>query len=143
MSCAAYKDGVLAADTRAYGGSWQASPGQKAKIHLLEDGTRVAITSATVGAPDRFLAWLKAGAVPEEFGAGDPACSVLLVKPDGSVFLARDSLYFSGPLDCKQYAIGSGCDYALGAMAMGASAEDAVRIACQLDPHSGEPVQVL
>jgi hypothetical protein len=122
MSVIAYRDGVMAGDTRAYGGDWQASPGQKAKIHLLDDGTRVGITAAVVGQPERVLAWLRAGADPEAWGAGDMLCSVLMVKANGGVYLARDSLYFAGPIFCPYYAIGSGADFALGAMAMGATA---------------------
>lgn len=143
MSVVAYKDGVLAADSRAYGGSWQASPGQKAKIHQLADGTRVGITSSVIGMPDRVLAWLRGGGVPSDFGAGDMDCRVLMVKPNGDVYLGSGSPYLTGPIRCASYAIGSGCDFAMGAMAAGATAEEAVRIACRLDPNCGEPVMVL
>lgn len=143
MSVVAYRDGVMAADTRAYGGTWSASPGAKTKIHMLEDGTRVGITSSVVGQPERVAAWLRGGAIPEDWGAGDVLSSMLMVKPDGGVFLARDSLYFAGPIECTYYAIGSGSDYALGAMAMGASAARAVEIACELDPHCGGRVSVV
>lgn len=142
MSVVTYRDGVMAADSRAYGGNWQASPGQKTKIHQLEDGTRVGVTSAAVGQPERVVAWLRAGAIPEKWGSGDVLSSMLLVKPDGGVYLSRDSLYFAGPIHCEYYAIGSGADFALGAMAMGASAERAVEVACSLDPHCGAPVHV-
>lgn len=40
------------------------------------------------------------------------------------------------------WALGSGCDYALGAMAFGATALEAVRIASVLDKHTGDGVQV-
>ena len=66
-----------------------------------------------------------------------------MIKPDGSVFLADDSLYFSGPIECASYAIGSGALYAIGAMAEGASAERAVEVACMFDSHCGGPIVVL
>lgn len=143
MSVVAYKDGVLAADSKAYGGSWCASPGTKAKIHRLDDGTRFGVTSSVIGIPDRLVAWIKDGAVPEKWGTGEVDARILMVKPNGDVFLASNSLYFSGPLTCDCYAVGSGCDYALGAMLFGASAEDAVRVAMKLDPHCGGDVAVL
>ena len=43
----------------------------------------------------------------------------------------------------KLYAIGSGGKYALGAMAMGASAADAVKIASEMDPYTGLGVDVV
>lgn len=143
MSVIAFKHGVLAADSRAYGGNWQASPGQKTKIHLLADGSRVGITSAAIGTPERFLAWLRAGADPAKWTGDKPECRALMVKPSGEVFLASDSVHFSGPITSDCYAIGSGCDFAMGAMLAGASSEEAVRIACRLDPHCGEPVMTL
>jgi hypothetical protein len=40
------------------------------------------------------------------------------------------------------YAIGSGTKAALAAMHMGAGAEEAVKIACKVDPHTGGEIQV-
>jgi len=143
MSVVAYRDGVLAADSRAYGGKWCASPGAKRKIHRLEDGTRIGITSGIVGMPERFLAWLAAGADPKAWGEGAPDLRALIIKPGGEVFLVDDGLHFSGPIECEFYAIGSGGDFALGAMAAGMPAREAVGIACQFDQHCGGPVTVL
>ena len=42
----------------------------------------------------------------------------------------------------EYYAWGSGRDYALGAMAVGASADEAVEAACRHDPWSSEPMLV-
>ena len=143
MSIVAYKNGILAADSRAYGGDYQTSPGTKAKIHRLADGSRVGVTSAIIGMPERYVAWLNAGADPEKFGDPKPDCTVLLVKPNGDIFLADSGLYFSGPIKCEAHAIGSGAPIAVGAMAAGASAEEAVAIACRFDKHCGLPVMAL
>lgn len=143
MSIVVYKDGILAADTRAYGGRGQTSPGQKAKIHRLEDGTRVGIVSAVLGEPEKFLAWMKEGADRTKWTGDKPDLRALIIHPNGEVFLADDSIWFSGPIECATYAIGSGGDFALGAMAMGASAKQAVYVACDLDVHCGAPVQTL
>ena len=40
-------------------------------------------------------------------------------------------------------AIGSGGSAALGALHMGASLEDACKIACKVDKYSGEPIQIM
>lgn len=47
------------------------------------------------------------------------------------------------PLGVTKYAIGTGEDYARGAMAAGASAKRAVEIACEFDINSGMGVDVL
>lgn len=143
MSVVAFKEGILAADTCAYGGRGQASPGQKAKIHRLEDGTRVGIVSAVLGEPERFLAWMKDGEDRTKWTGDKPDLRALIIRPSGEVFLADDSIWFSGPIECATYGIGSGGDYAQGAMAMGASAKQAVYVACDLDPYCGAPVQTL
>lgn len=144
MSVVAFKGGILAADSRAYGGPGQGSPGRKNKIHRLKDGTRIGITSGILGMPERLVAWLEAGADAEKWGPDPgPDFRAFMVRPNGDVFLAHDSLYFSGPIVCETYAIGSGADAAKGAMLAGCSAEEAVRIACQIDQHCGEPVVVL
>jgi len=72
--------------------------------------------------PERYVAWLNAGADPAKFGDGSPDCCVLMVKPNGDVFIADGGLYLSGPIQCSMHAIGSGAKFALGAMAFGASA---------------------
>lgn len=47
------------------------------------------------------------------------------------------------PIKDLYYAVGSGAPYALGAMAMGASPEEAVAIAARFDPNTGGEVEVL
>lgn len=47
------------------------------------------------------------------------------------------------PIKDQFYAVGSGAPYALGAMAMGASPEEAVAIAARFDPNTGGEVEVL
>lgn len=143
MSVVAYKDGILAGDTKAYGGRGESSPGQKAKIHRLEDGTRVGIVSAVLGEPERFLAWMKGGEDRSNWTGDKPDLRALIIRPNGEVYIANDSIWFTGPIECATYAIGSGGDFAQGAMAMGATAQRAVYIACDLDPCSGPPVQIL
>lgn len=132
----------MASDSRAYGGSYQASPGAKRKVHRLPDSSLVGITSAKLGEPNRFLEWLRAGADRGAWQGEAPDLRALLVKPDGTLWLADCSLVFSGPITAEFYAIGSGADFALGAMAIGADAERAVEAAISLDPHSGGPIHV-
>jgi hypothetical protein len=143
MSVVAFRNGRMASDSRAYGGSWQASPGSKQKIHRLPDGSLVGLTSGKLGEPDRFLAWLKSGADRAEWKGDPPDVRALMVKLDGTLWLADCSLVFSGPITAEFYAIGSGADFALGAMSHGADAEHAVGVAIALCPHCGGPIHTV
>jgi hypothetical protein len=143
VSVVAFKDGVMAADSRAYGGRGQYSPGRKHKAHRLDDGSRLGIVSAVLGEPEKFLAWFKAGADAEAWKGDKPDLRALLVRPSGEVFLYEDSITPSGPIQCQFYAIGSGSDFAIGAMAMGAAAAEAVEIAAMFDSNCGGEPTVL
>lgn len=144
MSVVVLCDGVLAADSRAYGGSGNPSPGTKAKIHRLDDGRRVGIVSAKLGEPERFLSWLKAGDGPNAWVGDRPDLRAVVVMPTGEVFLHDDSIWPSGPISCDEFVVlGSGQEYALGALHMGATAAQAVEAAIRFDCNSGAPVRVL
>lgn len=143
MSCVIFDAGALYADSRAYGGRGHTSPGRKSKLHRLDDGRRVGIVAATLGEPERFVAWLNAGADPEDWKGDKPDVRAILVQIDGRVFLYEDSIWPSGPIQSDRYAIGSGQEYALGAMAAGASPLAALGIAATFDANTGGPFDTL
>lgn len=138
MTTIVYRDGVLAADSRGYGGS-KVPIGSKCKIARLADGSLVGVSSTIVGAGERLTAWFADGAnsmaekMPDKF-------EFIRIAACGQVFFAIDNLDFSGPLNAPYYAIGSGNEYALGALAAGANAIQACAIACELDVWTGLPI---
>lgn len=137
MSTIAYKDGVLAADTACIcNGVYE---GRISKTERCLDGTIVAVTGdAAALAP--FRDWISSGSKKDERPNVEDF-SGLVVRPGGSV---RNYDTHFVPLDITAdfYAIGSGRDIALGAMAAGASAKEAVEIACRYDVGSRAPVEV-
>lgn len=143
MSTIAYRAGVLAADTMAYGGRYTASPGAKWKIWRLANGDRIGVSSSIVGAGERLRDWFALG--PDRPAMTEPpsAFHLVLVTAAGEVFIGMDSVHLSGPIDGEYFAVGGGADYALGAMAMGATAEKAVRIASQFDQFTGGEIRAL
>lgn len=144
MSVICFRDGVLAADSRAYGGHGCPSPGVKSKLHRLDDGSRVGVVSAKLGHPEKFVAWLRAGGDPAEWVGDLPDLRAIVVRPDGAVHLYDDNIWASGPIGPADFfALGSGTEYALGAMHMGASAAEAVEAAIRFDANSGGAVMVL
>jgi len=139
MTTIAYRDGLMAADS----GAWTTSGtllGHTDKIDRLEDGTLIG-SAGDYTATVRALEWLAAGKSEEskpEFGE-EEAVLLLIVHSDGAVGIAMSDLV-ECPLLGDYFAIGSGCELALGAMAAGARAEEAVLIACRFDSATIGPV---
>ncbi|MER9176345.1 peptidase S14 [Mesorhizobium sp. M0955] len=147
MTTIAYKDGILAADSRAYSGD-KMPMGFKTKIHRLKGGYLVGASSRDVGKTDAFIDWCRnhvnKGRHPGNQGnAVDIEVQAILVDPEGQVYYWYQLRCFSGPLKDEFFAIGSGDQFAYGAMKAGASAEEAVRIATECDPWSGGPIVTL
>lgn len=142
MTTIVYRDGIMAADSRAYGGRQSRFlTGVKKKVHRCPDGTLVGGSSSLPGAVDTVLEWFWNGGKIESFPGPVPeSFSLLVVKPDGSAYFYDDSLHISGPIKADFYTIGSGMDVALGALSMGATASQAVDIACIHDPYSAGPI---
>ena len=142
MTTIVFRDGVLAADTRAYSGS--PSPiGFKQKIHAGPDGSLYGVSTAQPGLSEQISAWLmadpdqKADTQPH---VGEKGFQALEITPEGEVYYYCDSFSPSGPLMGNWFAIGSGEDYAIGALLMGATAEEAVEVAMQCDAWTGGDV---
>jgi len=141
MSTIVYRDGVMASDSRAYSGN-SAPIGSKMKIRRLKDGSLVGISTCRPGLSERMMAWFDEGN-PNDKAPTDLDFVALVVRPNGEVFFYHDSIWPSGPLCAPWFAIGSGEEYAMGALAMGASAFRAVEVAAALDTMSAPPVTVL
>lgn len=146
MTCIAYRNGVMAGDSRAYAGD-KIPIGSKQKIRRLADGTLLGASSTHVGGPGWVLDWYEAGmpSTPGEHVNLPSSFTLLVVKPDGSVWYGDNNAdkgvtNLSGPLEVEFIAIGSGEEFALGAMAAGADAVNAVKAACRLDVWSDLPI---
>jgi ATP-dependent protease HslVU (ClpYQ) peptidase subunit len=107
------------------------------KVCRLRDGLIVG-TCGDVAAGLMLIEWLSEGGAEPDF---DGKVNALLLHPDGSVdMLDRNCkpIRVSVPV-----AIGSGMDFAIGAMEFGASPEQAVEIASRRDPNTGGSITVL
>lgn len=139
MTTIAYRDGVMVADSRGYAGT--AAPiGIKRKIHRLENGTLIGISCSVSGGSQEVLDWLMGGQVGEISEKTKARFTALVVHPGGEVEMFIDNDHSTGPLTAGYYAIGTGAEYAMGAMAAGCEAHDAVLIAISLDIWSARPL---
>ncbi len=142
MTTIAWDGQTLAADCQGNNNGMKQSVG---KIRLLRISSAVTVLVALSGDASHFeplCQWLQAGGKPEDypdFQAGE-RCSRLYVVHDKKLAYYEGTAY---PIHVKEpfFAGGSGRDYAIGAMAMGASAILAVKIASQYDCHTGLGVE--
>jgi hypothetical protein len=142
MTIVAYREGVLATDSQATNHDGLIS-GSVRKIWVRMDG---ALCSAAGGTGDMgsFAAWFLADSKEQGRWRGrskEHGFSGIIVEPDGQVTLYDiDGQPYR--MDAPFYARGVGSELAIGAMAMGATAEQAVEIACRYSTYCGGPVQV-
>lgn len=89
---------------------------------------------------DKLLSWFDGGQVGDP-PKGDDNDGFMFLKPDGSLWQGGcDGLAVE--LDLP-FAMGSGMDFAIGAMEAGKSPEEAVEIAAKRDPNTGGQITVL
>lgn len=149
MTVIAYTKGVLAGDS-----CWSEESGLIANVqNKLVRFPSGAIYGGAGACDDRAMqTLLRNVAHPERLPDGNTlssdiyaAVECLLVLPDKSVWMIAGGPEGYGvcPLQVKYTAIGAGQQLAIGAMAAGASAVDAVKIACQWNALCRTPVHKL
>lgn len=150
MTTIVYRDGKMAADTRAYSGS--TTPiGEKFKIEVIEysDGSKsiVGVSTPAPGLSEEIRRWFASEKhpdfEPQGIGSDRRGFEAIEVTEDGEIFFYNDNFTPSGPLMTDWIAIGSGKDYAVGALSMGATAEEAVGVAINCDAWTGGRVTVI
>lgn len=141
MTTIAWDGETFAADKRTSFGSRIATT---IKIHRV--GAMLVGGSGGTAEIQEMVQWIKDGRNPDKFPAaqrdGATCTSMLVIQPDEPIWHYENSPY---PLHIynKQWAIGSGCNYAIAAMHLGKTAREAVEIACLFDSNSGNGVDEL
>lgn len=91
-----------------------------------------------------YLNWMAGGEEPALKQGEDMKWAIILIQEPRWVWYRSDTANRWDLFGAMSYwAIGSGCDYALGAMEHGASAREAVKIASRLDNQCGMGVDVV
>lgn len=150
MTTAAYRDGILAADTRVSYGSFH--NGNMNKIHVVpmrkgpDCVENVMVVMAGVcWAIQPMIEWIESGASQDDIPhillhrCKDFSC--LMVTSNGTLFEFNEG-YF---IECgvEYHAIGSGSQFALGAMAADIPAPEAVKAAMKHDNATGGSIMVM
>lgn len=138
MTTIAFDGKTIAADCQSTYGSF---PVKAHKLHRLtyKGKNAVAGCAGTIQEFDPIITWVKNGCKKKQRPDVEdekPDFSIMVVTEDGEVHYACNSLFFH-EMGKSRWAIGSGSDYALGAMEAGKTAKEAVDIASRLDVNTG------
>lgn len=138
MTTIAFREGVLAADSIiSYSGF---NLGEADKIVRAGDYYVALAGSAYLRQP--LEEWLASGAcqadLPVLLQENSGQFSALVMNKYGHVFEYDNGFLLQ--VNAPYYAIGSGSHFAIGALAHGASAMEAVAAACKHDKASGGPI---
>lgn len=143
MTTIAYRDGVLAADTRAWGVD-KVPVGNKTKVFRTKNNYLLGVSSAVIGCSRLVREWVEDGmdmkSLPIERNRDKVDFDALLISPKGECILLDGNWMPSDPVKSEFYAIGSGKDFAMAAMVCGQSAVEAVVTASKLDAWTGSEV---
>jgi len=138
MTTIAWDGETLAADTRGTSGGLIDAGGVKA----WRVGRLIVAGSGPYATIHRFREWVAAGmrnASPYECAESEG--NGIVIAPNGRVLCFGRRGPWNVP--SAPYSLGSGEHLALGAMAMGATAAQAVRVAAQFDTCTGGEITVL
>ncbi len=131
-----YRDGVMCSDSQVQTGTLRT--GTMKKVLKTKDGWLVG-AAGDCNEIQRFFKWMEGDRNPDE-ALKFENMSGIVVSPKGEVFWADSNLDLYST-DVEFAAVGSGEKLAIGAMAMGASAEEAVRVCIKYDTGCGGKIQ--
>lgn len=145
MTTITYRDGVMASDSQASMGDTIIGETQKIfKIrgHLVGFSGTARLVSIARQWMEENLPELNPwpNFLEHEPDGGSIRC--WLVTPKGKIFRYEDKAACWGA-EAPYVAGGSGCDFALGAMAMGATAVQGIKAAIAHDVYSGGPIKTI
>lgn len=140
MTTIVYKDGILACDSQVTTNS-EVIIGYCNKIQEFDN--EVICGSGSTTAIKQFIDWHRRGDDPEKKPTllGDGCVCFVIDKKTLELKRYCDCWYDS--IGASFYVTGSGMEIAIGALEMGATAEEAIKAACKYDTGTGGEVHVL
>jgi ATP-dependent protease HslVU (ClpYQ) peptidase subunit len=142
MTTIAFRDGLVAADSALSNGN-TITIGATKIAKRPSDGAIIAATGSSAYNA-AFMRWALADEPDEKQPKRPDDNTRALIYKAGTIWIF-ESTEPSPPYqhDAPYYAAGSGMDFAIGAMAMGATAEQAVEVAVKHDAYTRGPIIVL
>jgi len=151
MTTMAYRNLVFAIDSRSTRGNVNLTSCARKSFIISAEGFEIEDDGSGGDLPDsvqneiRSLnGWLFSGDKQESYDEAPSFMNMigLLIAPheDSPVIVFEDEQVMVDSFDGEYFALGSGQDFALGAMDAGASAHEAVAVAAQRDQGTGFPI---
>lgn len=148
MTTIVYRDGVMAADSRATVDTEAGGARMVMCDKLFRVGDAIIGTAGDGFASLLFVDWYRFTMLePDKDRADELASRLLEGEADIDMLVLRKDGLFEFDKWCRAerikmpfYAVGSGAKAALGALHMGADARQAVAVACKIDPYSAPPI---
>jgi ATP-dependent HslUV protease subunit HslV len=141
MTVIVYRDGILASDSLVTVSTTKV--GYSSKIGKFESGHLWGY-SGPLGFQERVLEYLRGETTRLDLPERDSGCfDSLIISPDGEVKVLDTPHGVAYAISAPYIAIGSGSQYAYGALFNGARAPDAVKAAIEFDAFSGGEVVTL
>lgn len=138
MTTIAFRDGLLAADTRINRSGTILSDNHQ-KITRLSNGDLLALAGLEAQR-EAMIAHLEDDEpLPVCEEGADDDFTALIATTDGSLYV-YEGIGHLQRWEGDFYAIGTGSDFAIAAMVMGAAADEAVSVAMRCDVYSGGEV---
>lgn len=137
MTIIAIRNGIIASDSRMTYGNAVLSDNTR-KIVKAPDGTLAGASGSAIFCT-RFLNWVESGldekTMPKPRVMNGGVDTGLLYMPGGTIRMIEPSGFYD--VESEYMAIGSGSDFAMGAMACGANAIEAVAAAIKHEINCG------
>lgn len=140
MTCVAWDGKSLAADRRITANGVVVT--ESTKVHKRKDGALIGVAGELCTSSE-YVRWFLAGEKGKKPSlkasvSPDESSVLIIVRPNGIVEAHdRDGWHV---VESRQYAIGSGANYAMVAMRCGMFADRAVELAIEFDIYSGGKV---
>lgn len=137
MTVIAWDGTTLAADRRVMAGSTPINPVTKVRRILAPNGCTCLIGfSGSCEWEAAYLYFMDGG--PEPLKSDEAKGTLILIDDERNVWTRSHNSIAWNTFGKRQWAIGCGVDYALGAMHAGADAVKAVQVASELDVNCGD-----
>ena len=139
MTTIAYRDGILAADSRETDDKGYVLTDSSLKLYRVDVPNHGECLLGGAGDSESIERLRRALIAGEDIELEDT--EALLILPDGAYFLYEGHIWTEGLL--PYYALGTGGGYATAAFRAGADAIRACEIGAAMDPLSGGEISVL
>lgn len=141
MTTVVWDGNQLACDKQFSLGFNKTFAGSKPKYEIINN--ELIAWAGNIQEISQWKEWWKSGADVKEFPNFEDGFSVLRINRNKELFIHNDINPYSIEMGKRKWALGSGEDFAIGAMEFGANAIEALEVAANLCNFTGQGMDVI